>query len=141
MVSHDSRLQHLITLAEGVLACYDLHGASLTLLSETANAVFHVALPSCRPQRMSERARTRDGTEYAVPLRPPGCKSTKLLPKERHGLLALRHDPALVGPEPVPACDGTLVQAIRDPDTPLPWQGVLFHWIPGERRTETLTPS
>ena len=141
MVSHDSRLQHLITLAEGVLACYDLHGASLTLLLETENAVFHVALPSDRPQRISETAETRDGTEYALRLRPPGWHSTQTIAEELQWLLALRRDTDLVVPEPVPAYDGTLVQEIRDPYTPLPWQGVLFHWVSGERRTETLTPS
>ena len=141
MVSHDARLQHLITLAEGALACYDLQGASLTLLSETANAVFHVAVPSGRPQRISETASTRDAAEYALRLCPPGWHSTQTIAEELQWLLALRRDTDLVVPEPVPACDGTLVQEIRAPDTPVPWQGVLFHWVAGERRTETLTPS
>jgi Ser/Thr protein kinase RdoA (MazF antagonist) len=140
MVSHDARLQHLITLAEGALACYDLQGTSLTLLSETANAVFHVAMPSGRPQRMSETASTRDGAEYALRLCPPHGHGPQTIAEELQWLLALRRDTDLVVPEPVPACDGTLVREIRDPDTPVPWQGVLFHWVPGERRTETLTP-
>ena len=66
VVRHVSRLRHLLTLAERVLACYDLYGASLTLVSETANAIFHVAVPN--------------GAEYAsspyadVPVRhPPVC--------------------------------------------------------------------
>ena len=141
MVSHDARLQYLTTLAERALVRYDLHGASLTLLSETANAVFHVALPSGRHQRLSETASPRDGAEYALRLRPPEEHSTQTMAEELQWLLALRRDTDLVVPEPVPACDGTLVQEIRAPDTPVPWQGVLFHWVAGERRTETLTPS
>jgi hypothetical protein len=39
MVRHVSRLQHVITLAESILACYDLHGESLTLVLETAVGV------------------------------------------------------------------------------------------------------
>lgn len=140
MGSPVSRLQHLITLAESVLAGYDLPGASLTLVSETANAVFHVAVPSGRPQRLLETGRTSDGAAYALRLRPPGWHSTQSLAEELQWLLALRRDTDLVVPEPVPACDGTLIQEISDPDTPGPWQGVLFRWVPGERRTETLTP-
>ena len=64
--------QRLRTLAEGVLACYDLQGASLTLVSETANAVFHVAVPSGRPPRPGEPGSTSDAAEYALRLRPPG---------------------------------------------------------------------
>ena len=47
--------------------------------------------------------------------------------EELHWLLALRRDTDLIVPEPVPACDGTFIQAISDPDTPGPWHGVLFH--------------
>src|SRR5215468_5902622 len=122
MVSHDPRIQHLLTLAEGALACYDLHGASLTLLSETANVVFHVAVPSGRPQRLSKTGRTSDGAEYALRLRPPGWHSTQTIAEELQWLLALRRDTDLIVPEPIPACDGTLVQEISDPDTPVPWQ-------------------
>jgi Ser/Thr protein kinase RdoA (MazF antagonist) len=140
MVRPVSRLHHLLTLAERVLACYDLQGASLTLVSDTANAVFHVAVPSGRPQRLLETGRTSDGAEYALRLRPPGWHRTQPIAEELQWLLALRRDTDLVVPEPVPACDGTLIQAISDPDTPGPWHGVLFRWVPGERRTETLTP-
>src|SRR5262249_51133050 len=125
---------------ERVLACYDLQGASLTLVSETANAVFHVALPNGGPPRLVEAGRTSDGAEYALRLRPPGWHSTQSMAEELQWLLALRRDTDLVVPEPVPACDGTLIQEISAPDTPGPWQGVLFRWVPGERRTETLTP-
>src|SRR6266487_4131163 len=135
-----SHRQRLRTLAEGVLACYDLQGASLTLVSETANAVFHVAVPSGRPPRPGGPGRTSDGAEYALRLRPPGGHSTQPMVEELHWLLALRRDTDLIVPEPVPACDGTFIQAISDPDTPGLWHGVLFHWIPGERRTATLTP-
>jgi Ser/Thr protein kinase RdoA (MazF antagonist) len=96
------------------------------LVSETANAIFHVAVPN--------------GAEYALRLRPPGWHRTQAMAEELQWLLALRRDTDLVVPEPVPACDGTLIQAIRAPDTSVPWQGVLFHWVAGERRTETLTP-
>jgi hypothetical protein len=110
MVRHVSRRQHVITLAERVLACYDLHGVSLTLVSETANAVFHVALPSGRPQRLLETGRTSDGAEYALRLRPPGRHRTQSIAEALQWLLALRRDTDLVVPEPVPACDGTLIQ-------------------------------
>jgi len=140
MVRPVSRLHHLRTLAERVLARYDLHGASLTLVSETANAVFHVTVPSGRPQRLVETGMTRDGAAYALRLRPPGWHRTQPMAEELQWLLALRRDTDLVVPEPVPACDGTLIQDISDPDTSEPWQGVLFHWVAGERRTETLTP-
>src|SRR4051812_41959973 len=109
MVRPVSRRQHLIGLAERVLACYDLHGASLTLLSETANVVFHVALPSGRPQRLAETGRTSDGAAYALRLRPPEWPSTQSMAEELQWLLALRRDTDLVVPEPVPACDGTLI--------------------------------
>ena len=131
MVRHVSRLQHLLTLAERVLACYDLHGASLTLVSETANAVFHVASRSGRPQRLLETGRTSDGVEYALRLRPPGWHSTQSIAEELHWLLALRRDTDLVVPEPVPACDGTLIQEISDPDTSGPWQVCCFAGYPG----------
>ena len=140
MVRHVSRLHHLITLAEGVLACYDLHGASFILVSETANAVFHVAVPSGRPPRLLETGRTSDGAAYALRLRPPGWHRTQAIAEELQWLLALRRDTDLVVPESVLACDGTLIQEISAPDTPEPWHGVLFRWVPGERRTETLTP-
>ena len=132
MVRHVSHLQHLLTLAERVLACYDL--------SDTANAVFHVAVPSGRPQRLVEPGRTSDGAEYALRLCPPGWHRTQSIAEALQWLLALRRDTDLVVPEPVPACDGTLIQAISDPDTPGPWHGVLLHWGAGECRTATLTP-
>jgi Ser/Thr protein kinase RdoA (MazF antagonist) len=140
MCNPTSHRQRLRTLAEGVLACYDLQGASLTLVSDTANAVFHVAVPSGRPQRLLETGGTGDGAAYALRLRPPGWHRTQAIAEELQWLLALRRDTDLVVPEPVPACDGTLIQEISDTDTPGPWQGVLFRWVPGERRTETLTP-
>ena len=123
-----SHRQRLRTLAEGVLACYDLQGASLTLVSETANAVFHGAVPSGRPPRPGEPGSTSDGAAYALRLRPPGWHRTQPMAEELHWLLALRRDTDLIVPEPVPACDGTFIQAISDPDTPGPWHGVLFHW-------------
>jgi len=141
MAHHVSHLHYVITLAERVLACYGLQGASLTLVSDTANAVFRVVVPSCRSPRLMETRRTSDGAEYALRLRPPGWHSTQPIAEELQWLLALRRDTDLVVPEPVPACDGTLIQAIRAPDTPELWHGVLFHWVAGERRTETLTPS
>src|SRR5262245_1533681 len=124
MVRPVSRRQHLIALAERVLACYDLRGASLTLLSETANAVFHVVVPGGRPQRLMEPGRTSDGTAYALRLRPPGWHSTQSIAEELQWLLALRRDTDLVVPEPVPAYDGTLIQEISTLDMPGPWQGV-----------------
>src|SRR5205823_14915196 len=87
MVRHVSRLHHLLTLAERALACYDLQGASLTLVSETANAVFHVAVPSGRPQRLLETGRTSDGAAYALRLRPPGWHRTQPIVEELHWLL------------------------------------------------------
>ena len=104
------------------------------------NAVFHVTVPSGRPQRLVETGMTRDGAAYALRLRPPGWHRTQPMAEELQWLLALRRDTDLVVPEPVPACDGTLIQDISAPDTSEPWQGVLFHWVAGERRTESLTP-
>src|SRR5262245_20823800 len=102
MVSYDARLQHLTTLAEDALVRYGLQGASLTLLSETANAVFRVALSSGRHQRLSETASPRDGAGYALRLRPPEEHSTQTIAEELQWLLALRRDTDLVVPEPVP---------------------------------------
>jgi Ser/Thr protein kinase RdoA (MazF antagonist) len=113
--------------AERALSRYGLEDGKLVLLEDIGNTVFHVQLPG------------HDNEGFVLRIHAPGEHSTKAIHEELQWLLAIQRDTFLIVPAPVPARDGSLVQEVLAPGEATPWQCVLFHWVSGDFRDESLT--
>ena len=88
-----------------------------------------------------DEAETADNAGFVLRIHAIGQHSTPAIHEELQWLLAIRRETALIVPAPVPAHDGSLIQEIPAPGEPTPRQCVLFHWVPGDFRHDTLTPN
>jgi Ser/Thr protein kinase RdoA (MazF antagonist) len=102
------------TLAQTALAHYGFTGASLTLLNDVNNAVYHVDA----------------GTErFMLRLHRPAHRSLAEIESERTWLSALCRDTDLCVPQP----EGDIYTG-RLEGVEVPVYAALFHWIDGEQR-------
>ena len=99
-----------------------------------------------RPRRLHRlaaavvRVDADDGRRYALRCTPRSGRAFGDIPLELAWIAALRRETDVDPPEPVPGLDGGLVQDVRVPETPEPYDCVLFRWIPGVELAERLTP-
>lgn len=94
------------------------------LLDNTSNVVFRILPPE----------------GFVLRIHTLGQRNAQAMHEEIQWLSAIRRDTNLVVPAPVPARDESLVQEIQVPDESTPRPCVLFRWVEGEFRNETLTP-
>ena len=80
------------------------------------------------------------GQTYALRTRPQSDRAFGNIPLELAWTAALRRDTDVDPAEPLPGLDGQLVQEVSTPGAVLPYDCVLFHWIPGADLAERLTP-
>jgi Ser/Thr protein kinase RdoA (MazF antagonist) len=130
----------LTHVAAWALRRYGLGAAQPVLLDDTTNLVFRILPPGQPRHAGGDAAATADQAGFVLRLHAPGQHSTPAIHEELQWLLALRRETALIVPVPVPAHDGSLIQEISLPGEPTPRQCVLFHWVPGDCRSDTLTP-
>ena len=139
--SLQERSTSLTHVAAWALSRYGLSEAQPVLLDDSTNIVFRI-LP-LGPQRHTggDEATTADHAGFVLRIHALGQHSTRAIHEELQWLLAIRRETALIVPAPVPARDGSLIQEIPAPGEPTPRQCVLFHWVPGDFRNDTLTPN
>jgi Ser/Thr protein kinase RdoA (MazF antagonist) len=135
---HSPSLAHV---AKWALRRYGLGEAQPVLLDDTTNMVFRILPRGQQHHAGGGMAETAHNAGFVLRLHAPGQHSTPAIHEELQWLLAIRRQTALIVPAPVPAHDGSLMQEILLPGEPTPRQGVLFHWVPGDFRNDTLTPN
>jgi Ser/Thr protein kinase RdoA (MazF antagonist) len=123
------------------LSRYGLEEAQPVLLDDSTNMVFRILPRGQQRHAGGGMAETANNTGFVLRLHAPGQHSTQAIHEELQWLLAIRRQTALLVPTPVPARDGSLIQEIPTPGAPMPRQCVLFHWVPGDFRNDTLRPN
>lgn len=134
---YSTRLQ--MQLARKALRQYDF-GQARPLLhplqtQAVTNAVFQVRL---LPGMSDDTPGATD--MFALRLHEPGRYSTTVIDEELRWLQAIRRDTDLVVPDPVPTCDGRLVQEVVSSRHTHVWQCALFRWVSGQFLDAALTP-
>lgn len=128
----EDRNSPLLHVAQQALSRYGLGGVLPVFLDGTTNQVFRI---------QPGMAEGEDAAGFVLRIHGPGLQSTPAIQEELQWLLAIRRDTTLMVPTPVPARDGSLIQEIPLPGEPAPRQCVLFRWVPGDFRSNHLTPS
>jgi Ser/Thr protein kinase RdoA (MazF antagonist) len=118
-------------IASRALSRYDLAEAQPVLLDNTSNVVFHILPPE---------AETADDAGFVLRIHALAPHNTRAIYEELQWLSAIRRDTDLIVPAPVPARDGSIIQEIQLAGEPTSRPCVLFRWVPGDFRNETLTP-
>lgn len=136
----ETRGAFLAGMAKQVLGRYDLGEVSPMLIDHSTNIVFR--LQPLGQQRYSSVsvAAQENHAGFVLRLHALGQHSTSAIQEELLWLSALRRETSLMVPAPVLARDGSLIQEIALPGEPTPRQCVVFHWVPGDFRNDTLTP-
>jgi Ser/Thr protein kinase RdoA (MazF antagonist) len=131
-------LTHAATCA---LSRYGIGEAQPVLLDDSTNMVFRILPLGQQRHAGGDGAEPGDNAGFVLRIYGLGQHSTRAIHEERQWLLAIRRETTLIVPAPVPARDGSLIQEIPAPGEPTPRQCVLFHWVPGDLRDDTLTPN
>lgn len=118
-LSHDEPIKRLEPLGEVALQRYNLGGVRLALLNDWEKVVF----------RVEAEAPGRSGPNlFVLHIYPRNWWCTiPQIESELRWLVALRRDTDLIVPEPVPACDGSLVSEVSIPGLPEGRQCALLH--------------
>jgi len=127
-------------VAERALSCYGLGEAQPVLLDDSTNMVFRIQPLGQQHHASVGVTKTADHAGFVLRIHARGQHSTQAIHEELQWLLAIRRETALIVPTPVPACDGSLIQEIPATGESTPRHCVLFHWVPGDFRNDTLTP-
>jgi hypothetical protein len=138
--SLEARRTSLTHVAKRVLSRYSLRAAPLVWLDDSTNTVFRILPLGQQLHASGGVAATAEQAGFVLRIYALGQHSTPAIHEELQWLLALRRETALIVPTPVPARDGSLIQEIAVSGEPTPRQCVLFHWVPGDFRPDTLTP-
>lgn len=125
--------------AEAALELYGLGGAEVKMLGEPSGAVFRVEVPLNSEIAYHPYLGKIEGKRFLLRIESAGTGSTAALYTELVCLAALLRDTDMMLPEPVPACDGSLVAEIPGDDIDEPHLCVLFRWAGGQH-TEDRTP-
>jgi len=131
----------LTSVAERALSRYGLGEAQPVLLGDSTNMVFRVQPLGQQHHASVGVTKTTGHTGFVLRIHARGLHSTQAIHEELQWLLAIRQETALMVPAPVPACDGSLIQEIQVTGASTPRHCVLFHWVPGDFRNDTLTPN
>lgn len=121
---------------EDIDALYGLQGATLALLSQSANMAFRVDIPALSGSRARRYVLRLYGTE---PRGYVGGADADTIRSEFAWLHALNREAGLVVPYPIPTKDGDLLAAFRAADGATQ-QAVLSAWVPGRFFSAGLTP-
>ena len=81
-----------------------------------------------------------DGRRYALRCTLRSDRTFGDIPLELAWIDALRRETTIEPAEPVPGLDGGLMQDVEVPETPEPYDCLLFRWIPGVELAARLTP-
>ena len=111
------------------------------LLDDSTNMVFRILPLGQQRHAGGDEAETADNAGFVLRIHAIGQHSMRAIHEGLQWLLAIRRETTLIVPAPVPARDGSLIQEISAPGEPTPRQCVLFHWVPGDFRNDTLTPN
>jgi len=128
-------------VAKRALSRYGLGEVPPVLLDDATNMVFRIQPLGQQHHSRVGVAATADHTGFVLRIHALGQHSTHAIHEELQWLLAIRRETSLIVPVPVPARDGSLIQEIVVSGEPTPRQCVLFHWVPGDFRNDTLTPN
>jgi Ser/Thr protein kinase RdoA (MazF antagonist) len=127
-------------LAERALSRYGRGDVKPVLLEDTTNTVFRIQLPEQHHHASMGVAATADSAGFVLRIHAPGQHSTDAIHEELQWLLAIRRDTTLMVSTPVPTRDGSLIQEVPTSGEATLRQCVLFHWVSGDFRNESLTP-
>jgi Ser/Thr protein kinase RdoA (MazF antagonist) len=135
------RRTSLTHMAEWALSRYGLGDAQPVLLDDSTNMVFRILPLGQQRHAGGDVADIADNAGFVLRIHALGQHSTRAIHEELQWSLAVRRDTALIVPAPVPARDEPLIQEIPALGEPTPRQCVLFHWVSGDFRNDTLTPN
>jgi Ser/Thr protein kinase RdoA (MazF antagonist) len=140
-LTEEEQSHRLRRLAEQALERYGLGAAHLTLLSRAEDTTFFVEMPTGDGSAVHPYLGRIEGKQFALRVLDAGEESAAAALADVVWLARLLRDTSLVVPEPVPACDGSLVVEVPG-EEPMPNQFVLLRWaddgpndeekIPGE---------
>jgi Ser/Thr protein kinase RdoA (MazF antagonist) len=119
-------------LAQAALADYEVRPVRLTLLAHAENSTFRVEA------RDGERYVLRVHRVTGTPWHPP--RDAAEVRSEMSWLAALRREPDLRVPEPMPNRDGGLVTIAANEGVPEARVCVLFRWVDGRFLDASLAP-
>ena len=100
--------------------------------------VFRILPPGPQRHAGGDDVATADDAGFVLRLHALGQHSTRAIHEEFQWLSAIRQETPLMVPTPAPAHDGSLIQEMPALGEPTPRQCVLFHWVPGDCRNDTL---
>ncbi|HEU4322418.1 MAG TPA: phosphotransferase [Roseiflexaceae bacterium] len=121
------QVRRLAALGQTALRAYGMEGARLRPLQHAENTTFRLAAP--------------DGRQFVLRVHRTGRHSPEQVRSEMAWLAALRRDTDLLVPCPQPTADGDLLTVAEAPGVPEPRICVLFEWMEGRFRYDSLTPA
>ncbi len=121
------QVRRLAALARTALRAYGIEGTVLRPLQHAENTTFRLAAP--------------DGRRFVLRVHRTGRHSPEQVRSEMAWLAALRCDTDLLVPRPHTTADGALLAVAEAPGVPEPRMCVLFDWMEGRFRNDSLTPA
>jgi Ser/Thr protein kinase RdoA (MazF antagonist) len=138
-LTEEEQSHRLRRLAEQALERYGLGAAHLTLFSLSEDTTFFVEVPFGDGSVVHPYLGRIEGKQFALRVLDAGEENAAAALADIVWLARLLRDTSLVVPEPVPACDGSLV--VEVPGEPaMPNQFVLLRWAGGGSNEEELIP-
>lgn len=125
----NTQIRRIRRLAEIALAAYDLEVVRITPLQHFLNTTFRV---DARANWANRDTITADCLQrYALRVSRPGFQDASTIHSELLWLQAIRGQTDLVVPEPILACDGSLLTTVSIAGVPEPRHCALFRWVEG----------
>jgi|GEM_PF-3268567 len=136
---HEERMHRLDEMAEAALELYGLGGAQIVMLGEPGGVVFRVEVPADGPVAYHPYLGKVAGKRFLLRVQSASTSSAASMYTELVCLAALIRDTEMDLPEPVPACDGSLVAELSGEGMGEPQLCALFRWT-GDQHSADATP-
>ena len=125
--------RNIDSLAEAALEMYGLAGAQLEMVSTGDDTLFQVSIPSGTGSVFHPYLGRIEGKRFLLQMREAGTQGEVSMYSEVAWLAEMLRETDLNCPEPVPACDGSLVAEVAHEGADHERrQCVLFRWPDGE---------
>ncbi|HYO51023.1 MAG TPA: hypothetical protein VEW94_14320 [Chloroflexia bacterium] len=138
-LTEEEQSHRLRRLAEQALERYGLGAAHLTLFSQSEDTTFFVEVPVGDGSAVHPYLGRIEGKQFALRVLDAGEENAEAALADIVWLARLLRDTSLVVPEPVPACDGSLVVEVPG-DPAMPNQFVLLRRAEGGSNEEESIP-
>lgn len=126
-----TQIRRIRRLAEMALTAYDLEVVHITPLQHFLNTTFRVDAYA-RANGANRATITSDYLQrYTLRVSRPGFQDASTIRSELLWLQAIRGQTDLLVPEPILACDGSLLTTVSIAGVPEPRHCALFRWVEG----------